>query len=353
MPRFTAVPIIEEAPWAGIVLLAVLVTVNLGILNLLLTAIVDRAQETREQDEENKLRLKQKSYEAMRKKLMQICQDLDVDGDGQITLGEIIDGVSISDKFEKLLRLMDVHEDDLRMVFHILDEDGSGSVSFEEFSTQIHRMKTQETHTMLLIMKGHIKDLERSMYHFISDFKAEILDKIAGEAPNSLLVERKQNGQAATSVSTQEVTTAPQLPSKGQPADSVATSLPASLELSRVDLDSVLRSIDEHSNWIVNRIVERTEGHATMLQKNSELLAELVATLPGGPAISGDSSAQYRREPAYGDKFGDSIASTVPSEQPRTCLPETCCGPKQLAQVGGAENGRSAQITWHTGYALQ
>merc|ERR1719359_2715100 len=47
-----ALPLIEKQPWTALIFMSVLLTVQLGLLNLILAVIVDRAAEARAQDTE-------------------------------------------------------------------------------------------------------------------------------------------------------------------------------------------------------------------------------------------------------------------------------------------------------------
>jgi len=43
-----SVPVIENHPWMGVILISIVFTVSLGLMNLMLAVIVERAAEARE-----------------------------------------------------------------------------------------------------------------------------------------------------------------------------------------------------------------------------------------------------------------------------------------------------------------
>jgi Ca2+-binding EF-hand superfamily protein len=137
----------------------VIMSVDVGILNLLTSAVVDNVHERREQNE--KLRIKEKSdaYDKARKHLTKLCQDMDADGNGQLTLDEIMQGYCENAEFFNMLRMLDVELDDMSLIFKALDGDNSGSVSYEEFVSQLHKLKSQDTHSMLVFMKCYLQEL--------------------------------------------------------------------------------------------------------------------------------------------------------------------------------------------------
>merc|ERR1711985_115771 len=59
-------------------------------------------------------------------------------------------------EFKELLTIMDIGSEDIDCVFHILDEDGSGGVSPEEFSSQLWKMRSQENRTILMFIKYYV-----------------------------------------------------------------------------------------------------------------------------------------------------------------------------------------------------
>lgn len=156
-----ALPMIEEQPACVFIFVPVMITVNLGLLNLLLTAIVNQAHLSREQDAQHKLHEKQREYFQIKQKLLKLCDELDNDQNGALSFDEILTGYDENENFQDLLRLMDIRRSDLSMVFKFLDDDDSGEVSFVEFVEQLYLLKAKSTHTLLVFIKTHIFELKK------------------------------------------------------------------------------------------------------------------------------------------------------------------------------------------------
>jgi len=167
------VPIIERHPWTGIIFFSLLVTINFGLLNLILTVIVDRAAAARENDVEMKIAERESSFKQVKKDLTAICNSMDDDKSGHLTLKELLDGFDNNDDFRKEMALMDVTKDDFDMVFAILDNDNSGSVTYTEFIEQLHKMKSEDSHMMLTMIRFHILEIRKQVVEFVNESHAE------------------------------------------------------------------------------------------------------------------------------------------------------------------------------------
>lgn len=167
-------PLIETNPWTALPLVAVVLSINLGILNLLLSAIVDNANEARSKDEQRKIMEKNKDFADAATFLKQICVEMDVDHSGQLTLDELMEGYVSNPEFFKMMHVMDVEKEDMRSVFKMLDSDRSGSVTCDEFVEQIHKMKTQDLHSMLVFIKCHVQETQDKLTDYIRAVKEDI-----------------------------------------------------------------------------------------------------------------------------------------------------------------------------------
>lgn len=172
------VPFLRLKPWTMVIFFSAYVTINLGLMNLILTVIVDRANAARVDDEHLKVEEKKGSFEKARMKLLRLCQLMDLDNSGCLTLGELEQGFEDNVEFQATLKVMDVAKEDLRTVFSILDEDRSGSVTYEEFVGQLHKMKTQEAQTLLVFIKHYVVDVRQKVSEQLDILKAELVEKV-------------------------------------------------------------------------------------------------------------------------------------------------------------------------------
>lgn len=157
------IPVIEKHPYSMILFLAVLVTVNLGLMNLILSVIVGKAQQARQEDLTFKIQEKEEEYERMKKELLALCAELDEDSSSLLTLDELLQGFDSNPEFHLAMAAMDVSREDMSNLFNVLDEDGSGEVAYEEFVDQLHKTKTQDSHVVLVFIRGLLKDIAREV----------------------------------------------------------------------------------------------------------------------------------------------------------------------------------------------
>jgi hypothetical protein len=171
-------PIIEEFPVTAVFFLTVYVSVGLAIMNLILGVVVNVATEARErlmkEEENEKLLMANESLSA----LLVMCQEMDDDGNDELTFAEIREGFDTNIAFRETLADMDIGRDDLQIVWTILDSDKSGTVTSKEFVTQIYRMKNSDSQFMLAYIKFYITE--------IKDKLRGDLSKLAGRLNNDM-----------------------------------------------------------------------------------------------------------------------------------------------------------------------
>lgn len=181
-----SIPIIEESPVTAVFFVFVLVTLNLAILNVMLAVIVDASLKASQEDAAIMVKNKEKEFQGASKTLLKICERMDLDNSGQITLRELQKGFHGNKEFQDILALMDVKEDDLEAVFGILDKDGSGDVAYNEFIEELHRMKSHDSHTMLIFIKYYVTEIRTKLTDQVSVLENRILRKLEATRPSGL-----------------------------------------------------------------------------------------------------------------------------------------------------------------------
>lgn len=161
-------PLIEKHPWTAVVLIGVIFTMCFGLLNLITACIVDTAAQARESDIMNKAHKKDQECADAWKCFSKICVELDKDKSGDISIDELREGLLEIPELSAYLSIMGVEEDDLKMMINILDVDGDGRVSHDEFANQLYKMKTQGTQAMVCFIKHFVERMHRDIGSLLS-----------------------------------------------------------------------------------------------------------------------------------------------------------------------------------------
>lgn len=191
-----AYPLIERWPWTAVLFCVALMTVGLGLLNLVLTVIVDRANDARAENEAELKAARSEEQLLAKSHLDHVCSQMDTDGDGLLTLEEILEGAESNPEFIQTLKVLEVKRAEMATVFAMLDEDRSGTVTYEEFTDNLHRMKTQDDHAMLVFLKHHLNQVK---YELADNFDevGKTLDDLAAflKIQNDMLPRSVQRDQ--------------------------------------------------------------------------------------------------------------------------------------------------------------
>eukprot|EP00929_Paragymnodinium_shiwhaense_P051440 TRINITY_DN25884_c1_g1_i2.p1 TRINITY_DN25884_c1_g1~~TRINITY_DN25884_c1_g1_i2.p1 ORF type:complete len:628 (-),score=100.02 TRINITY_DN25884_c1_g1_i2:463-2346(-) len=156
-------PIIEEAPWTGVVFSGALFTLTYGLMQLSTAVVVDSFATTRQGDV-NTLALELEADERDEKKwLRSVFEALDIDRSGEMSLEELIGGMRKSREFGQWLRVMDLDGDDLQRLFTMLDCNQSGIIEVAEFIDVLYRMKTAESRTTVKMVKHVVETMEQTL----------------------------------------------------------------------------------------------------------------------------------------------------------------------------------------------
>jgi hypothetical protein len=100
---------------------------------------------------------------------------MDKDGNGEITKEELSVGYSENEHFREALTYMDISEEDLEILWTILDADKSGTISYGEFVTSCYKLKSSNTHFMLAYIKYYITVIKDKICREITIVKDEIV----------------------------------------------------------------------------------------------------------------------------------------------------------------------------------
>jgi len=169
-----SVPIIEEEPFTAIILISALVMINLGVLNLILTVIVNAAHEARMNDKRLQAEENIQRFEAHKTKLLKICAALDVNSDGFLSIRELTDAIDTNVEFRHICEAIDIRKDDVQVIYAFLDADQDGLVTYTEFVEQVFKIKSMDVHAFLVTLRGALNQLAVDVKSEIRDLKHEV-----------------------------------------------------------------------------------------------------------------------------------------------------------------------------------
>merc|ERR1740123_857110 len=104
------ITIIEKKPWTAVFFIVVFVTISLAIMNVILAIIVECAQETRQGDLQQRLRIREEIFVSKSRQLLKVCGELDFDNSGDLSLHELLDGFETNKDFRDVMKDMGIEK---------------------------------------------------------------------------------------------------------------------------------------------------------------------------------------------------------------------------------------------------
>jgi len=159
-----SIPIMEMFPWTTVFFCFMLVSITLGVMNLILACIVDEAMESREADKAYQFDLKRKVFDEACKHLMDLWRSLDNGGDGLMSHEEMQKCFNDNAAFAAACRSLDVKREDFNVLFEMMDRDKSGRIDYEEFVMCLYQIEHQSSKTMLTFTNHEIRQLRKEFH---------------------------------------------------------------------------------------------------------------------------------------------------------------------------------------------
>mmetsp|Transcript_20849 Transcript_20849/g.54268 ORF Transcript_20849/g.54268 Transcript_20849/m.54268 type:complete len:298 (-) Transcript_20849:111-1004(-) len=151
-------------------------TLVFGVLNLIVAVIVDTFAENRSKDVGSRAQEMEAQELEEKSILKKIFHKIDEDGSGALSFDELESGAKKVSEFSQWLRVMDIDDGDLRQLFEIVDGDGSGEVDPQEFADAMFRMKNTEAKTATKFVKHLVTRLD----YEARDMHADLTLTLAG-----------------------------------------------------------------------------------------------------------------------------------------------------------------------------
>jgi hypothetical protein len=175
------VPIIEKAPASALFFFGVFASVALATMNLILAVIVDAAQQARAKSTHDLAHEREVDFEKSRKRMLELCSELDQDHNGQLSLAELSNGFLVLPEFADILEVLDIKEDDMPVVFGIMDQDGNGEVSYEEFVKELWKMQSNDLQSMIIYIRFYVTQIRKQLLDHLEIVTSRVLAKIDQE----------------------------------------------------------------------------------------------------------------------------------------------------------------------------
>ncbi|CAK9064822.1 unnamed protein product [Durusdinium trenchii] len=186
-----AVPMIQRNPLSLIIFGGSLLTVQLGFANLVLAVIVERARQAHEEEQRQNLSEQIKKRREAENRLLEMCQRIDVDKDGVLTLEELMEAYATNEDFRKTLLLLEIDETDLICLFDLMDVDRSGDLTYEELVNCIHKSETNDLKRQMMMVKLQVQDIWLRIRDHLTDAQENIISSVRGEVRKPSLLDAK------------------------------------------------------------------------------------------------------------------------------------------------------------------
>merc|ERR1719191_1955778 len=111
-------------------------------MNLVTAVIVNNALDITKKDEEAALAQLENEKKAEFEKLADLFYDLDADGSGSVDRAEFETAFELPEVANKL-KVLEFEQDELLKLFDLIDKDGEGELSLDEFMHGLRKMKGQ------------------------------------------------------------------------------------------------------------------------------------------------------------------------------------------------------------------
>lgn len=154
-------PLIANHPWTAVIIVCIIFTMVFGMLNLITAVIVDTAAQARERDVMHMAKHKEHERNEAWASFAELCVRLDENNDGEISLSELKKGIQEIPELNAYLSVLGVEDDDLEMVFDMLDANQDGKITHQEFIRQLYKIQTYELRSAHCFMKHYVEDIRK------------------------------------------------------------------------------------------------------------------------------------------------------------------------------------------------
>lgn len=163
-------PIIKHEPATFILFALALVSVSLGLMNLILAAIVDHAVAAHDVEREEKAHRKKHAELLAMKQLLDMAKRLDKDNDGLLSHDEMMTAFD-DDAIRETLEVLGINMEDFSQMFTLMDVDGSGDLDYDEFIESFLKAHAMEERMYMMMIKLQTDSVARAVTHVMEDLQ--------------------------------------------------------------------------------------------------------------------------------------------------------------------------------------
>lgn len=155
---------LKDMPWIFFALFFFYLSFTiLAVLNIITGVFVDNAVETAKTQREFLVQKEMELREAYTKEMRQFFMEMDSDGSGSITMAELMEYFD-DKRVQSYFQALGLDPEDTERLFELIDEDGSGEVSIDEFLQGCLRLKglarSIDVHAVLTCCKSLQRHLD-------------------------------------------------------------------------------------------------------------------------------------------------------------------------------------------------
>mmetsp|Transcript_81001 Transcript_81001/g.208506 ORF Transcript_81001/g.208506 Transcript_81001/m.208506 type:complete len:610 (-) Transcript_81001:361-2190(-) len=279
--------IIDNSPWTFVLFALSLVSVSLGLMNLILAVIVDHASAAREGDKDEQAKEKQKAEAAALQAWLDVIKKIDADQSGTISMKELMAGYNMPE-VRQTLNLIGIDRDDLKDMFSLMDEDGSGDLNYDEIIEAFSKAQGQDLRIYLMMTKLQTDSVAKMTRRIVRDLDAAEAQRVA-------------NAANAASLAPPPAPLAVPLVYKPHAVEAAAAAA------STVSIEAEFQRMNKRIEAQFRALAESIAVNTATVEKHSLMLEAAVS--PSDSAVLGEGSAQKAASKNSAGSAGKAVTS--------------------------------------------
>jgi len=272
-------PMIERSPHLGVLLVFVVILISLGMMNLILSVIVERAAEARDKDEHDRIQQEGDAANEMKMRLLRMCGSMDKDGSFSLTVDELKEAFEEVPDFRHVLKLMHIRKKDLTTVFGLLDADNSGSIDYKEFCEELYLLSLPDQRWAVANTKRKVDDLRKTLDAKLDEVLSQIHTTAQSQERQLRAIELKINRpMPMENIMEHPSSISPPLPWLQDGVCESSKLTDADFDKYACQLQSTFDTLKEHLRQIVSsqlHVAAEVHEQAAVLQRQADFMTQV------------------------------------------------------------------------------